>query len=482
MSYDPLYEASKALPVEHIVKQLEDFTAAGQDLARRRFSRSPPSVPSVPSTEHEESEPPSPGEQLRDKEINELQNSTADAQFKIQIRHELDRIRVARDKGLLQQRSLFYWEEAAEANVKYRWMQQGIWDERWASQPLKVWKHELQESQPPVSSSKSVKEGGVRKSRTKRKRQDSDLEEEYGEIIRCAVDFQNRQSSRPCYQFLYQLCKEREWIKMGLSMEDQDQNANLDSRAYKNLKSRWIRDGVWDDDWTSIPGTSWRHERPRKFPSPYEEFRKVDARKAVRMEQAERPPRWYFMAPVEPVRITNRFLSPPVLLEAAPDLSSPSVLKAAPQITSSPQDRSTTSQVPKETIFPASARKSTIKAKLNAKSQEQDERQIRSAAKQPTVATVKPTRAKSKGPEGKTPQKQRFKTTQPCDAEPRPVSKQSAATREKNRPSIPTTKTKGMTAGDTAPRPRRAAASKAIQHLTEATRRGSGTAVLLPTT
>lgn len=471
MSYDPLYEASKALPVEHIAKQLEDFTAAGKDLARRRFSRSPPSVPSVPSTEYEESEPPSPGEQLQDKEIKELQNSTADAQFKIQIRYELDRIRVARDKGLLQTRSLLDWEEAAEANVKYRWMQQGIWDERWASQPRKIWKHELQDSQPPVRPSKSVKDGGVRKSRTKRKRQDSDLEEEYGEIIRCAVDFQNRQSSRPCYQFLYQLCKEREWINMGLSVENHDQNANLGSRAYENVKSRWIRDGVWDDDWTSIPGTSWRHERPRKFPSLYEEFRRVDARKAARMEQAERPPRWYFMAPAEPSRIINRFLSPPVLLEAAPDLSSPSVLEAVPQIMPSLRDRSTISQMAKETIFPASARKSTVKAKPNTKGQEQAERQTKSAARKPTATNVNPRRAKPKGPKGKTPQKQSLNTTQPFVAEPRPVSKHISATKEKNRPSISVAKKKEITAGATASRPRRAAASKAIEHLTKATRR-----------
>ena len=471
MSYDPSYEASKALPVEHIAKQLELFTAAGQDLARRRFSRSPPSLPSALSTEYEESEPPSPGEQLENKEREELRSSRAGAQFKIQIRHELDRIRLARDKGLLQQRSLFDWEEAAEANVKYRWMQQGIWDERWASEPTKIWKHELRDSPPPVRPSKSVEDDAVTKSRTKRKRQDSDLEGEYRETIRRAVDFQNRQSSRPCYQFLYQFCKEREWINMGLSMEEQGQSANLDSRAYENLRSRWIRDGLWDDDWTYIPGTWWRHERPQKFQSPYEEVRRVDALKATRIEQAERPPRWYFMAPAEPVRITNHFSSPPVLSEAAPGLPNSSVLEAVSQATPSPQDRSTTSQTPEGTILPASACKSTAKAKLNTKSQVQDERQIKSALRNQTMTDIKSTRAKPESRKGETPQKQRFNTAQSCVAKQRPVSKQISATRERNRSSVPGSKKKEMTTGATASRPRRAAAAKALQHLKEATRR-----------
>ncbi|KAL9629711.1 MAG: hypothetical protein Q9164_006758, partial [Protoblastenia rupestris] len=290
MSYNPVYEASKALPVEKIAEKLEDFAAAGQDLSRRRFSRSPPPVSSVPSTEYEESDPPSPGAQLRDRESKELQNSTAGEQFTIQINDELDRIRAARAMGLLQQPSLSDWEEAAEANVKYRWMRQGIWDDRWDSQPSKIWKHELQHFPPPVGPSKSAIDTEGRRLGTRKKREQSDLEDEYQDTVQSAVDFQNRQSSRPCYQFVHQFCEERRWIKMGFSKHDQDQHANIDTRAYKNLKSRWIRDGIWDDDWTLIPGVSWKHERPRKNAPPQEIFRRIDAHKAVRMEQAERPP------------------------------------------------------------------------------------------------------------------------------------------------------------------------------------------------
>ena len=468
MSYNPVFEASKALPVEHIAKELEDFAAAGQDLSRRRFSRSPPPVPSVPSTDYEESEPPSPGAQLRDKEENELRNSRPDAQFRIQVDDELGRIRAARDNELLQQPNLVDWKEAAEANVKYRWRQQGIWDERWASQPRKIWKHELRDSPSPVRSSKSVKDGGVPELRTKRKRQSCDLEEEYQEIVRCAIGFQDRQSSRPCYQFIYQFDKEREWIKMGLSTQHQDQHANIDMRAYENLKSRWIRDCIWDDDWALIPGTSWRHERPPKVPTSLEMFRRADAQKAAAMERAERPPRWYFMAPsleystTAPLTITNRPSDPPVSLKASVGTASLNVVESSSRVVPSPGDGSPTSRSPQHTEFPGSMRKSKAKAKPNAKDQDHDEPQTRSAAKK---KTVKPAKINSKK---KAPQKQKVKISSPCITESRPVKIRTSGNKEKKCPPILVEK-QGETPKDAiASRPRRAAASKAMKNLTKA--------------
>jgi len=133
-THNPLIEPSKALPVKHIAEQFEDSAAIGQDLSRRRFRGSLPPMPSVPSTAWAEPRPPSSRERLQNKDSEELQSSTADVQFKMQVRDELDRMHAARDKGLLEQRSLSDWEEAARANVKSRWMQQGIWDERWDNQ------------------------------------------------------------------------------------------------------------------------------------------------------------------------------------------------------------------------------------------------------------------------------------------------------------------------------------------------------------
>lgn len=454
MSYNPEDESSKALRVEKIAEQLEDFAAAGQDMSRRRFSRSPLPVPSLPSTEYEESDPPSPGAQLRDRESKELQNSTADEQFTIQVNDELDRMRTARDRGLLRQPNLPDWEEAAEANVKYRWVRQGIWDGRWDIQPGKIWKHELQDSSQHSGTSKSVK---GRYSGTRKKREHSALEDEYQETVRSALDFQQRQWSRPCYQFVHQFCEERQWIKMGLSGHDQAQHTNLDSRAYENLKSRWMRDGVWDEDWTWIPGVSWKHERPQKIPPPQEVFRRADAHKATRMESAERPPRWYFMAPAEPFSIIRPDLSPPFTFERQPDQSGPSVLEPIP----SRRDRSVTSRMAKEIGLSRSTRKSTVKAKPNTAGRVHDECPTMSPAKESTVKTA---RTKS---DGKSPQKQKGRTPQSHTAKSRPMKKRSSAEKT-NHQLLQDAKTQ-ISNDVLFSRPRRAAASEAMEKLTKAT-------------
>jgi len=154
---------------------------------------------------------------------------------------------------------------------------------------------------------------------------------------------------------------------MGLSTHDWDQDTNLDTIAYENLKSRWIKDGLWDDDWTSIPGTTWRHERPRRYPSPHKESRRADARIAAMIQQAERLPRWYFMAPAEPPVMSNRHFTPPSHLEAASNSPRSGSLEPVSQGISSPKDPCSTSPAHKKTIVPPSARNSTVKEKSNTK-------------------------------------------------------------------------------------------------------------------
>ncbi|KAL2044485.1 hypothetical protein N7G274_003190 [Stereocaulon virgatum] len=75
-----------------------------------------------------------------------------------------------------------------------------------------------------------------------------------------------REASRPIYQFAYQVCKEREWLLVGLSSEEISGETNIDAVAHEAVRRRWIEQRFWDSAWSYIPGTSWRHERPRKFP------------------------------------------------------------------------------------------------------------------------------------------------------------------------------------------------------------------------
>lgn len=452
MSYIPSFEASKALPMDYIAKELQDFAATGQDLSGRRFSRSPPRVSSVPSTAYDESQPPSPGEQLRDKEGKELERSTADAQFVTQIEDEEGRIRAARDKNLLQHPDSFDLEEAAEANVKYRWIQQGIWDKRWDGQPYKRWKHELKIPQPLARLSKIVKKNMLE---TKQRRKHADLEEEYHEIVRCAVDYQSQQSSRPCYQFLYQVCQQREWIKMGLSEQDQDrdQETDLDTRAYEVVKSRWVRDDIWDDDWTFVPGTSWRHERPRKAPDPHGTYRWDNDYKAANIERAERPPRWYFMAPTAPLTRINWPPIWPGSPEAASNPSSPSTSEPTSKVTPPAQDRTDTLRTYQST------RNSTAKAERSPKRQKRNEPQTNYGAH-----TTTPNPA-STHPEEEAFQEQKAKASQPIVAEVKPVKKQASTNKEKHRPPTPATIQKETLDDAAAPRPRRAAALQATNKI-----------------
>lgn len=220
-------------------------------------------------------------------------------------------------------------------------------------------------------------------------------------MVRRAVDYQVQQSSRPCYQFLHQFCQEREWIKMGLSNQDQDQQTNLDTRAYETVKLRWIRDGIWDDDWTFIPGTSWRHERPRKTLDPQKRHHEQDARQAARIERAERPPRWYSMAPVALLTRINWPTRQPVPLEATSDPSSPSVLEPSSEVKPSLRSRSTKSRIHWHTEFFGSTRKSTAEAKPDPNGQEDDEPRTESAAKEATVNLTSTNPRKKSSPEAK---------------------------------------------------------------------------------
>lgn len=462
MSYNALYEASKLLPVDRIAQQLEEFAAAGQDLSKRRFSRSPPPVPSAPSTEWEESTLPSPAAQLHDKESRDLLNSTPGAQFYSQVRDELDRIRAAVAKGLIQQSGVPDLQESAEANVKYRWIKQGIWDKQWGVEPGESWKHELLHPLAPVGASNYVSDSEIIKSGTKRKRHLPYLEKDYEEMVQCPIDLQHRQLSRPCYQFLYHFCQEREWIKMGLSNQDDDQNANLDSRAYDIVKSRWNRDGLWDEDWRCIPGTLWRHERPPKYPAPYEEYRRAAARKAAIVEQAERPPRWYFMAPVEyPPKMIRRFSS-----TKSPDITSnPSevdALKSGSQATPSQGERSAISRKRGNKATAASTHESAVQTKPKTTGREPSERWRKSAAGKPAVPDLVPTQVK---PTTKPRAKQTFSTKKRRVTEPTPAKRSSSTIHKKELPSKPAAKKEDTSASAKASRPRRAAAVKAMQNL-----------------
>ncbi|VUC32781.1 unnamed protein product [Clonostachys rosea] len=69
------------------------------------------------------------------------------------------------------------------------------------------------------------------------------------------------EASRPYHQFLYQLSKEREWVRDELLYKQRGQHIyDLDDRAYRSLRNNWIKDEIWNNKWDELPGMKWRHE------------------------------------------------------------------------------------------------------------------------------------------------------------------------------------------------------------------------------
>lgn len=74
----------------------------------------------------------------------------------------------------------------------------------------------------------------------------------------------NSEGSCPYRQFLYQIVKEREWIKdeMNFQIQFRPYNVDLDSMAYETVKNNWIEDRIWKPEWNELPGSTWAHEDP----------------------------------------------------------------------------------------------------------------------------------------------------------------------------------------------------------------------------
>ena len=71
-----------------------------------------------------------------------------------------------------------------------------------------------------------------------------------------------REASRPYHQFVYQLSREREQIQEESRSVEGASAPGINTKAYKNLKVRWIRSGLWNKRWGILPGMLWLHEEP----------------------------------------------------------------------------------------------------------------------------------------------------------------------------------------------------------------------------
>lgn len=154
----------------------------------------------------------------------------------------------------------------AQEKVKKLWVEQGIWNPRWNQFAAGKWKHE----EPLELESESETDSETKSSRPlfplhrpRPRRPKSDKESRRTQERRIVRE-REREASRPYYQFVYQISKERERIQdelragegAGMSIVD------INTTAYENIKNTWTKRGIWNKRWGILPGMSWKHEEP----------------------------------------------------------------------------------------------------------------------------------------------------------------------------------------------------------------------------
>ncbi|KAH9904821.1 hypothetical protein F4778DRAFT_47245 [Xylariomycetidae sp. FL2044] len=232
--------------------------------ARHRFSESPASYRTNQSHNSTISPSPEPEDQsLREQRkwqlINERRASLPYAQFQAQANEERDQIMTEIDNGTCRVPVGTHFYDLAQENVRQRWAEQGIWNDSWGHKPLGNWKHEeplMSESDSdsetedqPVPIFSLPKTAVVKHEPPKRKDQ-ADRERE-------------REASRPFHQFIFQVSRQRKRIQDETRRTDatSSDSADINTRAYEEVKSTWSRRGIWDKKWGVLPGMAWKHEQ-----------------------------------------------------------------------------------------------------------------------------------------------------------------------------------------------------------------------------
>lgn len=114
------------------------------------------------------------------------------------------------------------------SSIVNKWSNQGIWLDRWSS-------HRTRSSERPWGPWRHENAQGDDKYYFRRE----------------------ARQTRPLLQFSYQVAE------LESDMRDVDpEPEDSASHAYEQVKRTWRRWGIWEDDWTILPGHSWRHEQP----------------------------------------------------------------------------------------------------------------------------------------------------------------------------------------------------------------------------
>jgi len=286
------------------------------DRERWRFSDSPPPYTSDPSGTTTRSKSPVPlSEEQRRRQQRRVQlGLERDAskpyyQFEAQTSEEEKRLWEADRNRTRRIRVGENPSRTASEIVKNCWVEQGIRNNNWNTFAFGRWKHE--EPLEVESESETDSEAPTplfSLPQPKPRRPKSDKEKRQIAEQRLARE-REHEASRPYFQFVYQISKERERSQDETRSEESATAADINSRAYESIKATWIKRGIWNRKWGILPGMSWKHEEPLQEEiddgpvSALVDLR-GNAQLPVGHEGVEAPPRPIFgsPSPVEPIQ------------------------------------------------------------------------------------------------------------------------------------------------------------------------------------
>jgi hypothetical protein len=189
------------------------------------------------STELESPEPLEDQDQERRFQLQVDKNASRPYnQYQTQIEEEMIRLwRADPATNSLRRMPQGLYEESARVIVRRRWVEQRIWNTNWDENiGTWLWKHEEDTAPNAYTLAYNANVASQRMSQ------------------------EDRDASRPFYQFIYQVRKEHERLLYYLNPTP----ADVSDRAYANVKNTWIRRSIWNPPWDTLPGRSWKHEEP----------------------------------------------------------------------------------------------------------------------------------------------------------------------------------------------------------------------------
>lgn len=162
------------------------------------------------------------------------------------------------------------FQSEAEEFVRRRWSEQGIWNEKWGPDADWCWKHEEpleSETESEIESeieseAASASDFSFSTKQQRKPREPKTMDEKARIAERRILREQEREASRPYYQFVYQVSEERERIQGESPDWLSPDHVAINTTAYEQVKTIWTNLNIWNERWGVLPGMAWKHEEP----------------------------------------------------------------------------------------------------------------------------------------------------------------------------------------------------------------------------